>query len=72
MLSFIVCMIVDRTNFVVETLLKNTSIVPRALSNSQLKEKILERGKCSCVCLQQSKALCCDELNLLISTYGYM
>ena len=28
--------------------------------------------KCSCVCLQRRKPLCCDELILLISTYGYM
>ena len=60
-------------NFVVEKVLKNLSIVPKTWSVSQAKEgEFHEPGKCSCVCLQQSKALSCDELNLLISTYGYM
>ena len=48
------------------------SIIPRAWSISQAKDEDFENKVSAVVCLQRSKALCCDVLILLISTYGYM
>ena len=72
-LSLIVCIIVNRMNFVVEYLLKNNLIVSRVWSISQAKEEDFENEVSAVVCVY-SKARLWVMMGwfLLINTYGYM
>ena len=57
MLSLIVCIIVNRMNFVVEYLLKNKLIVSRVWSISQTKEEDFENEVSAVVCVYSKARL---------------